>query len=141
MLTCFQTVNSDPVKEVNSDLPRVVDDGPAHDRKEPVSLRALLTRPVVVSVVNYGVIALLDDSRNSDLAHLVDAGEVWRAQHESSICWFVDGRIYELHLSVCRLSRFCQALRPAECRYCQHPLLFPNFYSVPLRESGVTWFD
>ena len=60
MLTCFQTVNSDPVKEVNSDHPRVGDDGPAHDKEEPVSLRALLTRPVVVSVVNYGVIALLD---------------------------------------------------------------------------------
>ena len=53
-------MNNDPVKEVNSDLPRVVDDGPAHNREEPVSLRALLTRPVVVSVVNYGVIALLD---------------------------------------------------------------------------------
>jgi hypothetical protein len=62
VLTCFQTVNSDPVKEVNSDFPRVGDDGPARDTDEPLPLRAVLTRPVVVSVANYGVIALLDMS-------------------------------------------------------------------------------
>ena len=63
-----QTVNSDSVikanTEVNPDLPEVregeVLDGPATETEEPLPLRALLTRPVVVSVVNFGVIALLD---------------------------------------------------------------------------------
>jgi len=63
-----ETVNSDPViksnTEVNPNLPQVregeVLDGPATDTEEPLPLRALLTRPVVVSVVNFGVIALLD---------------------------------------------------------------------------------
>jgi len=53
-------MNGDSVKEVNSDLARVGCDGPAHDMEGPLPLRALLTRPVVVSVANYGVIALLD---------------------------------------------------------------------------------
>ena len=63
-----QTVNSDLVmksnNEVHSDVPRVgegeVLDGPVKDTDAPLPLRALLTRPVIVSVANYGVIALLD---------------------------------------------------------------------------------
>jgi hypothetical protein len=65
-----ETVNSDPVikpnAEVNSDLSQVGDgeilpaDGPTKDAERPLPLRALLTRPVVVSVANCGVIALLD---------------------------------------------------------------------------------
>ena len=50
--------------EVDSDLPRTGEgeilDGPAKDTDKPLPLRALLTRPVVVSVANYGVIGLLD---------------------------------------------------------------------------------
>src|SRR5258708_26386158 len=53
-----------PNPVVNSDSPRVGEgeilDGPAKDAEGPVPLRALLTRPVVISVANYGVIALLD---------------------------------------------------------------------------------
>ena len=49
---------------VNSDLPRVGEgeilDGPVKDTEKPLPLRALLTRPVVVSVANYGIIGLLD---------------------------------------------------------------------------------
>ena len=60
----IQTVNSDPVikrnTEVNSGLPREVLGGPANYNDRPLPLRALLTRPVVVSVANCGVIALLD---------------------------------------------------------------------------------
>ena len=63
-----QTVNSDrvtkPNAEANSDLPEVGEgeilDGPAKGTEEPLPLRALLTRPVVVSVANYGVTAMLD---------------------------------------------------------------------------------
>ncbi|KAI9452894.1 MFS general substrate transporter [Lactarius psammicola] len=63
-----ETVNTGPVMgpntEVNSDLPQAGEieilDGPAKDAEEPLPLRALLTRPVVVSVANYCVIALLD---------------------------------------------------------------------------------
>ncbi|KAN0136102.1 Major facilitator superfamily domain containing protein [Lactarius tabidus] len=63
-----ETVNSDSVMKtntkVNSDPPRVGEgealDGPAKDTEMPLPLRALLTRPVVVSVANYSVIALLD---------------------------------------------------------------------------------
>ena len=62
-----QTVNSKPVTEpknkVHSAL-RVgeeeIMDGPVKDLEEPLPLRALLTKPVVVSVANYGMIALLD---------------------------------------------------------------------------------
>ena len=62
-----QTVNSKPVtkpkNKVHSAL-RVgeeeIMDGPVKDLDEPLPLRALLTRPVVVSVANYGMIALLD---------------------------------------------------------------------------------
>jgi hypothetical protein len=63
-----QTVNGGPVMkpntEVLSDLPRVGEgeilDGPVKETDEALPLRTLLTRPVVVSVANYGVIALLD---------------------------------------------------------------------------------
>jgi hypothetical protein len=50
--------------KVNQGPPRVREgeilDGPAKDRESPPPLRALLTRPVMVSVANYCVIALLD---------------------------------------------------------------------------------
>jgi len=63
-----ETVNSDPVMEPNaevvSNLPPVRGgetlDGPAKDTGGPLPLRALLTRPVVVSVANCGMISLLD---------------------------------------------------------------------------------
>ena len=52
------------ITEVNSGLPQVggaeLLDGPAKDTEKPLPLRALLTRPVVVSVANYGVIGMLD---------------------------------------------------------------------------------
>ena len=61
-----QTVNCDPVMEVNSDQPQVVEgeilDEPVQDAEERLPLRALLIRPIVVSVANCGVIALLDMS-------------------------------------------------------------------------------
>ena len=54
-----------PITEVNSD-PRVgareILDGPVNDTEKPVPLRALLTRPVVISVANYGMIGLLEIS-------------------------------------------------------------------------------
>ena len=50
--------------EVNSHFPQVGEgellDGPAKDTDKPLPLCALLTRPVVVSVANYGVMGLLD---------------------------------------------------------------------------------
>lgn len=50
--------------EINSDFPRVgggeILDGPVKDKEGPLPLRAMLTRPVVVSVANYGMIGLLD---------------------------------------------------------------------------------
>ncbi|KAH8985282.1 MFS general substrate transporter [Lactarius akahatsu] len=63
-----ETVNSGPVMkpntEVNSDLSQVGEgeilDGPVKDQERPLPLRALLTRPVVVSIANYGMIAVLD---------------------------------------------------------------------------------
>ncbi|KAN0130269.1 major facilitator superfamily transporter [Lactarius tabidus] len=62
-LTAF-TLAAIFLKEANSDLPRVGDgeilDGPTKDTERPLPLLALLTRPVVVSVANYGMIALLD---------------------------------------------------------------------------------
>ena len=61
-------MKSDPVlrphAEVDSDFSRVGEeeilDGPAKDAEGPLPLRALLTRPVVVSVANYGMISLID---------------------------------------------------------------------------------
>ncbi|KAI9452891.1 MFS general substrate transporter [Lactarius psammicola] len=63
-----ETVNNAPVTkpntEVNTDLSRVEEvetsNGSAKDTEEPLPLRALLTRPVVVSVANYCMISLLD---------------------------------------------------------------------------------
>ncbi|KAH9169683.1 MFS general substrate transporter [Lactarius sanguifluus] len=63
-----ETVNSDsvmkPNTKVNSDLSPVGDgeilDGPVEDIEKPVPLRALLTRPVMVTVANYCMIALFD---------------------------------------------------------------------------------
>jgi len=53
-----------PNTEVSPDLLRVgageILDGPVRDTEKPLPLRALLTRPVVVSVANYGVIGLLE---------------------------------------------------------------------------------
>ena len=71
MLICLsQTVNtsSDPVfkhdTDDNSDTPQVRDgeilDGPAKDTEKPLPLRALLTRPVVISIANYCMIGLLE---------------------------------------------------------------------------------
>jgi hypothetical protein len=52
-----------PSAQVNSGLARVgegeISDGPAKDTEGPLPLRALLTRPVVVSVANYGMMGLL----------------------------------------------------------------------------------
>ena len=60
-------MNINPVTKPNtgakSNLPRVggeILDGPTKATEEPVPLHALLTRPVVVSVANYGMIALLE---------------------------------------------------------------------------------
>ncbi|KAH9170234.1 MFS general substrate transporter [Lactarius sanguifluus] len=63
-----ETVKRDPVMKPNPeghpDLPRVyagvILDGPVKDTEKPVPLRALLTRPVVVSVANYGMVGILD---------------------------------------------------------------------------------
>jgi hypothetical protein len=72
ILQFSQTVNIRPVvkpnTEVNSDTssdpPRVgdgeVSDGPAKNTEQPLPLRALLTRPVVVSITNYCMIGLLE---------------------------------------------------------------------------------
>ena len=53
-----------PNTAVNSDPPRVGEgeilDGPVKDTEKPLPLSALLTRPVVISVMNYCVIGLLD---------------------------------------------------------------------------------
>lgn len=53
-----------PTNEVNSGLPRVGEgetlDGPVKNAEETLPSRALLTRPVVVSVANYCVIGLHD---------------------------------------------------------------------------------
>ena len=60
-------MNSDPVVKPNTEItssPQVqageISDRPAKDTDGPLPLRALLTRPVVVSVANYGMIALLE---------------------------------------------------------------------------------
>ncbi|KAH8985275.1 MFS general substrate transporter [Lactarius akahatsu] len=56
-----ETVSSD---QVNSDPPQVGEgeilDGPVKDQERLLPLRALLTRPVVVSIANYCMISLLD---------------------------------------------------------------------------------
>jgi hypothetical protein len=53
-----------PITKINSDPSRLGEgqilDGPAEDIERPPPLRALLTRPVVVSVANYCVMGLLD---------------------------------------------------------------------------------
>ena len=51
-----------PHAEVDSDFSQVGEilDGPARDTEGPLPLRAVLTRPVVVSVANYGMISLLE---------------------------------------------------------------------------------
>jgi len=53
-----------PNTEGNSDIPQVgageILDGPVKDTEKPLPLRALLTRPVVVSVANYGMMGMLD---------------------------------------------------------------------------------
>jgi len=65
-----ETVNSDPFtkhaanNEVNPDLPQMGEggilDGPVKDGDKPLPLRALLTRPVILSVANYAMIGLID---------------------------------------------------------------------------------
>ncbi|KAH8985105.1 MFS general substrate transporter [Lactarius akahatsu] len=63
-----ETMKRDPVMKRNpggdSDRPQVdageILDEPAKDTEKPVPLRALLTRPVVVSVANYGMTGMLD---------------------------------------------------------------------------------
>ena len=51
-------LNSDPPSSRVGDAE--ISDGPAKDKESPLPLRALLTRPVVVSIANYCVIALLE---------------------------------------------------------------------------------
>ncbi|KAH9010708.1 MFS general substrate transporter [Lactarius hengduanensis] len=63
-----ETMKKDPVTKRNpegdSDRPQVnageILDEPVEDTAKPVPLRALLTRPVVVSVANYGMTGMLD---------------------------------------------------------------------------------
>jgi len=56
--------NMKPNIEVNAENPRVGEqeilDGHVKDAEKPLPLRALLTRPVVISVANYGMLGLLD---------------------------------------------------------------------------------
>ncbi|KAH9052774.1 MFS general substrate transporter [Lactarius vividus] len=56
-----ETVNRDPKRnpEGRVDAGAILD-GPVKDSEKPVPLRALLTRPVVVSVANYGMVGMLD---------------------------------------------------------------------------------
>ncbi|KAH9169222.1 MFS general substrate transporter [Lactarius sanguifluus] len=63
-----ETINSGRIMKLNtvitSDIPRVGEgeilDGPVNDQEGPLPLRALLTKPVVVSIANYCMISLLD---------------------------------------------------------------------------------
>ncbi|KAH9030867.1 MFS general substrate transporter [Lactarius deliciosus] len=63
-----ETINSSRIMKlntvINSDIPRVGEreilDGPVKDQERPLPLRALLTKPVVVSIANYCMISLLD---------------------------------------------------------------------------------
>ncbi|KAH9038343.1 hypothetical protein EDB85DRAFT_498800 [Lactarius pseudohatsudake] len=105
-----ETVNSCPIMqsntEANSDLPHV-GEGELLDAKDtgrPLPLRALLTRPVMVSVANYCMISLL---------------ETIAARHETCIHWFMDDRIWvhQRHLSIRRLPAYRRALRPAAHLY------------------------
>ncbi|KAH9054514.1 MFS general substrate transporter [Lactarius vividus] len=59
-----ETVSGHPITMPNTEVNRVGEgeilDGPVKDEERPLPLRALLTRPVMVSIANYGVIAVLD---------------------------------------------------------------------------------
>ncbi|KAF8265571.1 major facilitator superfamily domain-containing protein [Lactarius quietus] len=63
-----ETLNSSPFTkpntEVNSHLPQAgegeLSGGSVKDTEKPLPLRALLTRPVITSVANYGMIGLID---------------------------------------------------------------------------------
>ena len=61
---CFsQTVPSAPLTKLNPMEARageIMDGSNDDDDEKPMSLRALLTRPVVISVANYGLIGLLE---------------------------------------------------------------------------------
>lgn len=65
ILTAFflkETVPSAPLTKLNPMEARAgeIMDGSKDDDEKPMSLRALLTRPVVISVANYGLIGLLE---------------------------------------------------------------------------------
>jgi len=57
-----ETVDSSPLKKLNPMEARACEilDEPLKDEEKPTSLRSLLTRPVVISIANYGMIGLLE---------------------------------------------------------------------------------
>ena len=120
--------------------------GPTQDTEMPPPLRTLLTRPVVVSITNYCMIALLEIMGGSLMLLVwstVDVGSVGRARNESCIHWFVDGRIWthERNHPICRLPAHSWALRPTTRLHCQHLLFYPNLHPSPPREPSITPFN
>ncbi|KAH9011888.1 MFS general substrate transporter [Lactarius hengduanensis] len=144
-----ETVKRDPVMkpdpEGNPDLPRmcagVILDGPVKDTEKPVPLRALLTRPVVVSVANYGTVGTLDMTAGTLIPLVwstsVEFGGLSMSPASIGLLMAVYGLMYGVFQFV-RLPAHCWALRPTACLYRRHHPFFPSVHYLSLRESGVT---
>jgi len=94
--------NSDPAREEPGDTP----DPRRMDTQKPLPLRCLLTRPVLISVANYAMLAFLGMVPIALIApHLVDIHRVWRTRLEPCIDWplAVGVRVYEWNVSICGL--------------------------------------
>ena len=144
----IQTVNSDPVikrnTEVNSGLPREVLGGPANYNDRPLPLRALLTRPVVVSVANCGVIALLDMIAGTLISFIwstpVEFGGL--SMSPASIGLWTAG--YGFMNCVFQFVAFPGVVRrfgPRLVFITSILCFFPDLHHVPHRELGITSFQ
>jgi hypothetical protein len=138
-----------PITKINSDPSRLGEgqilDGPAEDIERPPPLRALLTRPVVVSVANCCVMGLLDIAAKT-LMPLVWSTSVefggLNMSPASIGCGFPDMglRMVSFRLSIRRLTTHRRAHRSAARLPHQRPLPFPILHDVPSREPHDTPF-
>ncbi|KAH9059708.1 MFS general substrate transporter [Lactarius vividus] len=140
-----ETVSGDPIAMPNTEVNRVGEgeilDGPVKDEERPLPLRALLTRPVMVSIANYGVIAVLDITAGA-LMPLVWSTSVefgGLSMSPTSIGLWISGYGFINGIfQFVALPRLVGRFRPPAYLSRLHIPLFPSVHYVPPREPSVT---
>ncbi|KAH9059733.1 major facilitator superfamily domain-containing protein [Lactarius vividus] len=113
---------------------------PPKGLEKPPPLRSILTRPVLISISSYAMLALLVTAGSCTYpTSLVDVGRVRWAGTEPSIHWVMDVwlRMHKWHRPIRPLSTPCVTLRSAECHSYQRLDVRDDLRHIPIREFGA----